>query len=64
MTTHRCGHCRFWAPLIKERNFLGHCLAPARPMDRCTDRTDTCALFEAPAGDNVVRGERIEGFLE
>jgi len=53
--TPRCGHCRHWSPLWKDRNFLGRCIAPQRPADRTTDRIDTCNLFEAMPSDNVVK---------
>jgi hypothetical protein len=59
-----CGRCRHWAPILRDRNFLGTCIAPDRPNDRCTDRVDTCALFEPKETDNVVKGDKILEYLD
>lgn len=54
-----CANCRQWAQFAAQP-FLGICAV----SKRCTDRTETCSDFVARDGENVVKREKIDGYLE
>ena len=57
--TKACSNCQRWAPMLRQE-FLGICGV----TKQCTDRIDHCERYEPQEAENVVRGDKMEGFLE
>ncbi len=38
-----CGACRFWAPWLRQQEFLGTC--GGQNIGQCTSRGDTCTGY-------------------
>lgn len=41
-----CGNCRWWAPWLRQQEFLGTCGQQGVNLGQCTDKHGTCDQFE------------------